>query len=76
MFGYSDDRNHQTPLYIILMKRLLTEGATSEMLKHCMTRFSLKAFIKQEEYMFNPASGQDVSVYSIIRCIYGQRLTP
>jgi hypothetical protein len=37
------------------MKRLLTEGITDEMLKHCTTRFNLMAFIKQGDYKINLA---------------------
>jgi len=33
------------------------------------------AFIKQADYKLNRMFGQGVSVYSIIRCIYGKRLT-
>jgi hypothetical protein len=34
------------------------------------------ASIKQSDYRLNLVFGQGVSVYSIIRCNYGKRLTP
>jgi hypothetical protein len=54
----SDDGKRQAPsVYTVLMKRLLTEGLTDEMLNHCTTRSSLMAFIKRGNYMLNPAFG-------------------
>lgn len=54
MVGKAIDRDSQAlSIFAVLLKRLLTEGVTGEMLCQCMTRVSPMALIKQEEYMSN-----------------------